>query len=47
MNATMVASGTKAVPAVVSSIQDIPLTMTLTRGKDQFDSYSRATTPLL
>ena len=26
MNATTVASGTKAVPAVVSSIQDIPLT---------------------
>jgi hypothetical protein len=25
MNATMVASGTKAVPPVVSSIQDIPL----------------------
>ena len=25
MNATMVASGTKAVPSVVSSIQDIPL----------------------
>jgi hypothetical protein len=25
MNATMVASGTRAVPPVVSSIQDIPL----------------------
>jgi hypothetical protein len=25
MNATMVASGTKAAPSVVSSIQDIPL----------------------
>ncbi len=25
MNATMVASGTKSVPPVVSSIQDIPL----------------------
>ena len=45
MNATMVASGTKAVPPVVSSIQDIPLEKvreSKTNPRTQAPTHSRA-----